>query len=308
MNCETLDSDSALAVELEAPKKTAGPGDGAEPFVSQLANLCVTQRTRAKWVLVPTRAIGHTLGDRLVLEGTNWANLRFVTPLDIALRMGAPFLVSRGIDPSAQGLGPALMMRLLLDLPEEGGYFRPLADQPTMAQALWRRLANCAWRACGPCILLPALFESAAKHAELRALLAAYENFLAQNERGDFATVYQEALEHQIGAQFSRLIAGRNCPCRMGAAAAKLIDALPGERIAPRVRAFHGTLPRRFAAGKAEQIAPDPTHSPLAFLLAPERASPPDGLHLFHAGGRDAEIEEVFRRILASGRSSTKSR
>ena len=28
-------------------------------------------------------------------------------------------------------------MRLLLDLPLEGGYFRPLADQPTMAQALW---------------------------------------------------------------------------------------------------------------------------------------------------------------------------
>ena len=72
-----------------------------------------------------------------MLEGTDWANLRFVTPLDIALRMGAPFLVERGIDPSEEGLGPALMMRLLLDLPEEGGYFRPLADQPTMAQALW---------------------------------------------------------------------------------------------------------------------------------------------------------------------------
>ena len=29
------------------------------------------------------------------------------------------------------------MMRLLLDLPMEGGYFRPLADQPTLAQALY---------------------------------------------------------------------------------------------------------------------------------------------------------------------------
>ena len=85
----------------------------------------------------PTHAIGRTLGDRLVLEGTDWANLRFVTPLDIALRMGAPFLVERGIDPSEEELGPALMMRLLLDLPLEGGYFRPLADHPTLAQALW---------------------------------------------------------------------------------------------------------------------------------------------------------------------------
>src|ERR1700685_3800512 len=113
-----------------------------DPFVSQLAELCTTHRTRAKWVLVPNHAIGRTLGDRLVLEGTNWANLRFVTPLDVALRMGAPFLVSRGIDPSAQGLGPALMMRLLLDLPEPGGYFRPLADQPAMAEALWSTLCE----------------------------------------------------------------------------------------------------------------------------------------------------------------------
>src|SRR5213078_2331019 len=92
---------------------------------------------RSKWLFVPTHGIGRMLGDRLALEGTNWLNLRFVTPLDIALRMGAPFLVERGIDPSEEGLGPALMMRLLLELPADGGYFRPLADQPTMAQALW---------------------------------------------------------------------------------------------------------------------------------------------------------------------------
>ena len=99
-----------------------------DPFVSQLARLCREQVTRCKWVLVPSHVIGRTIGERIALDGTNWLNLRFVTPLDIALRMGAPFLVERGIDPSEEGLGPALMMRLLLDLPIEGGYFRPLAD------------------------------------------------------------------------------------------------------------------------------------------------------------------------------------
>jgi hypothetical protein len=67
-------------------------------FVDQLKQLCRTFPTRSKWVFVPAHAIGRTLGDRLALEGTDWANLRFVTPLDIALRMGAPFLVERGID------------------------------------------------------------------------------------------------------------------------------------------------------------------------------------------------------------------
>src|SRR5882762_6721144 len=108
-----------------------------DPFVNQLAHLAADHPTRSKWVFVPTHAIGWTLGERIAREGTNWLNLRFVTPLDVALRMGAPFLVERGIDPSEEGLGPALIMRLLLDLPEWDGYFRALADQPTMAQALW---------------------------------------------------------------------------------------------------------------------------------------------------------------------------
>lgn len=88
------------------------------PFLTQAAELCRTNRTGAKWVIVPSYALGHTLGERLVLEGTDWANLRFTTPIDLALQMAAPFLVERGVDPSSEGLGPALIMSLLLELPE----------------------------------------------------------------------------------------------------------------------------------------------------------------------------------------------
>lgn len=59
------------------------------PFVEQLAELCRLQITRTKWVIVPTHAIGRTLGERLVREGTNWMNLRSVTLHEIATRMGA---------------------------------------------------------------------------------------------------------------------------------------------------------------------------------------------------------------------------
>ena len=121
-----------------------------DPFVSQLAELSKARVTRAKWVFVPSHAVGRTLG-------------------------------KRGIDPSEDGLGLALVMRLLLEIrtsgeaPQagpgseqphfvlaqkhlsresaprkagqprseppangaSGAYFHPLADQPTMAQALW---------------------------------------------------------------------------------------------------------------------------------------------------------------------------
>jgi hypothetical protein len=79
---------------------------------------------------------------------------------------------------------------------------------------------------------------------------------------------------------------------------------LSGERIIPRANAVPGAiLPRRLAANRVDRASPDPQTLSLAFVMAPEKASQPVGLQLFHAGGRDAEIEEVFRRILAAGRS-----
>jgi CRISPR/Cas system-associated exonuclease Cas4 (RecB family) len=275
-----------------------------DPFVGQLARLCTTHRTRAKWVFVPTHAVGRTLGDRLVLEGIDWANLRFVTPLDIAVRMGAPFLVERGINPSEEGLGPALIMRLLLDLPEAGGYFRPLADQPTMAEALWRTMRELRMAGVRATQIPPDAFTSPAKHTELRALLTAYETFLAGEKRGDMATVYEEAVQHPDWCPIQPPDCWTECPdAPWDPLQRALIDRMPGERIVPRAFAIAGsTLPRRYAGVTVERIPADPQTSALAFLMAPKR-NQPAALKLFHAGGRDAEIEEVFRRILASGRS-----
>ena len=288
----------------------------ADPFVEQLATLCRTHVTRSKWVFVPSHAIGRTLGERIALGGTNWLNLRFVTPLDIALRMGAPFLVERGIDPSEEGLGPALIMRLLLDLPEDGGYFRPLADQPTMAQALWATIRELRMAGIKSGDLKAEAFESPAKHEEMRALLAAYERFLETNNRGDMASVYEEALEHQSWCPIQPEDCWTELPDTLWTPLQRrAIDAMPGERIAPRTLEVPGAgIPRRLPERSA-LVAPEIGRSPLAFLMqpvasiasfadpAPRLPDPGGAIALFHAGGREAEIEEVFRRILASGAS-----
>jgi hypothetical protein len=254
-------------------------------------------------VIVPAHPIGRTLGDRLVLEGTDWLNLRFVTPLDLALRMGAPFLVERGIDPSEEGLGPALIMRLLLGLPQEGGYFRHLADQPTMAQALWRTIRELRTAGVKSKDLHADAFVSPAKHTELRALLAAYETFLAEQRRGDQTTVYEEAVLHPEWCPIQSQDCWTELPDEQWTLVQRrLIDTLPGERIRPRVLDLSGAaLPRRLGLDgkpRVDRVAADHATNPLAFLMAPARRAEID---LFHAGGRDAEIEEVFRRILKSG-------
>ncbi len=140
--------------------------------LTQLAELCRAGPTRTKWVFVPSHAMGHTLGERLVLEGTNWANLRFTPPFDLALQMAGPFLVERGIDPSPEGVGPALLMRLLTELPGSvPAYFRHLADQPKMAEALWAAISDIRMAGLNAADLPGEAFSSTAKHAELRALL-----------------------------------------------------------------------------------------------------------------------------------------
>ena len=279
----------------------------ADPFVDQLASLCRAHVTRSKWVFVPSHAIGRTLGERIALGGTNWLNLRFVTPLDLALRMGAPFLVERGIDPSEEGLGPALIMRLLLDLPQENGYFRPLADQPTMAQALWATIRELRMAGIKSADLKSEAFESKAKHEEMRALLAAYEQFLVTNNRGDMAMVYEEALEHSAWCPIQPEDCWTELPETIWTPLQRrLIDAMPGERIAARALEIAGvSLPRRLAAGAADRLSADLEQTPLAFLLSASRKprSANREIELFHAGGREAEIEEVFRRILARGAS-----
>lgn len=242
-----------------------------DPFVDQLAALCRTHVTRSKWVFVPTHSIGRTLGERIALGGTNWLNLRFVTPLDVALRMGAPFLVERGIEPSEEGLGPALIMRLLLDLPLEGGYFRPLADQPTMGQALWGTIRELRMAGINSEVLKAGAFASAQKHAELRALLASYEKFLTSNNRGDMAVVYEEAVKHPDWCPIQPEDCWTELPDVVwNPLQRRLIDAMPGERIAPRALELPGaTMPRRLSGVAVHRVRPFAESTPLASLLTP---------------------------------------
>jgi ATP-dependent helicase/nuclease subunit B len=256
-------------------------------------------------VFVPSHTLGRTLAERIALDGTNWLNLRFVTPLDIALRMGAPFLVERGIDPSEEGLGPALMMRLLLDLPLENGYFRPLADQPSMAQALWTTIRELRMAGIRSGDLKETAFTSPKKHVELRALLAAYEKFLVETRRGDMAVVYEEATKHPAWCPIQPEDCWTELPHVVWTPLQRaLLDIVPGERITPRVLSLPGApAPQRLEPRQVTSVAPDPQLAPLAYLMAPSQhpgPAPQPAIQLFHAGGREAEIEEVFRRILAT--------
>jgi ATP-dependent helicase/nuclease subunit B len=282
-----------------------------DPFINQIADLCRTHQTPAKWVFVPSHAVGHTLAERLALEGTNWANLRVITPLDLARQMAAPFLVEREIDPAPDTLGPALIMRLLLELPGSlPRYFRPLAEHAQMADALWGTIRELRMAGLTAADLPKHALLSADKHDEFRALLSAYEAHLAEKRLADQAAVFQEALRHLDLCPVLPEDVRTELPGVIWAPLERrLLDVLPGHRLPPAARLLPGLdPPRRLTALASPSALGKPVAASdaerLAFLLAPTTAPPPqqDGtVTMFRAGGKEAEVEEVFRRILASG-------
>jgi ATP-dependent helicase/nuclease subunit B len=297
-----------LSFDLEPE---AGPRVPGDPFVQQLAELCRAHPTRAKWVFVPSPAVGHALGERLARSGTSWANLRTATPLEVAIRTAGPFLVERGLDPSEDSSGPALVMRLLAGLPATLSYFRPMAEQETLAAALWSAISELRLAGLRATDLGREAFLSAEKHAELAALLSAYERHLEAHRAADAADVFRLALEDR---RFCPVLPG-DCLIEMPDVVwpplvRRFLDALPGERQRPRAASIPGLpVPRRVAAlaAPAERVETPAgaDAARLRFLRTPEAAGPARGdgsLDLFHAGGRDAEIDEVFRRVLAAGR------
>lgn len=280
-----------------------------DPFVDQLADLCRAEPTRAKWVFVPAHAAGLTIGERLARDGRDWANLRFVTPLDIAIRMAAPFLLERGINPSEEPLGPALVMRLLLDLPEEHGYFRPMSGHPSMVVALWQTLRELRYAGVRAADLTAAAFTSPRKHAELVALLAAYERYLETQRIADMPMVLEEAGRHADWCPIAPGDMVTELPDALWSPLVRrFLDSLPGTRLRPRaIELVDAPVPARAAplAAPVERVVPAASTDAgrLRYLQSPGVAPAPrnDGsITIFHAGGRDAEVASVLRRIAAA--------
>lgn len=282
-----------------------------DAFVLQLAELCRTHSTRNKWVSVPSFSVGRTLGERLVLEGTNWANLRFVTPISLALQMAAPSLVESGSNPCPDETGPALVMRLLLDLPSSTPqYFRPLADQPKMSEALWSSLKELRMAGIRSADLSGDQFVDAGKAAELKSLLHSYENYMATNHLADYALVFETAIQCRRWCPVSDADVWLEFPVSaQPVLVRRFLDSLPGSRIDTAVLDLSGIEPPRRMKEYGARVCrvpldPKSNSDRLSFLMCPGGGPPPErdcSVQMFRAGGMEAEIEEVFRRIVHRG-------
>ena len=285
-----------------------------EALYRQLIRFTQEQPTRPRWIIVPSMAVGNTLADRLALDGYTWANLRFQTASDLALRIDGPALSTAGKRVVKGGIGPALTLQLLLNVGTgTGEYFGPIADQPGVADALWRAVCDLRLAGLTHADLVPSAFSNPVKHRELRELLRAYENYLDEKRLADMADIYHNATEQYskfpVTSECQILELPGACSCQVERI---FLDSLPGERVAAEIvelpaRAIQSARMPAVVSAPTSLCPPDVPETDsqlLAWIEDPIEAPLPFGdgsLSLFHAAGREAEVMEVLRRIQQSG-------
>jgi RecB family exonuclease len=282
-----------------------------DPLISQLADLCSRARTEAKWIIVPSYMVGNTLGEQLARSSNGWANLRFTTPDQLARSATGPSLIARNLTLLSDGAGPLVLMRVLLGLPATiPSYFRGMAHHFPMAEALWHTISELRMTGLtGDALATASWCKSPNKQAELTALLQAYEAHLIDHGLADRARLYQEALGQNLGSVILPHELVLEWPLTFWAPLQRrFLDALGGIRVQPDACEIPGlSPPRRLDSLSAKTaclagVTSSRDSGRLAFLLKPETAPPPnhDGsVAFFCAGSREAEVEEIFRRILA---------
>ena len=282
-----------------------------EPLLQQLMSLVQTEPARAKWVVAPSLVVGHNIAERLISEGIAWGNLRLTTTFDLATRIAGPALARQKRALMDPAVGPALILELLLDLPATlAPYFRPIAEQPGVAEALWSTISELRLAGIGTGGLQVQQFTSPAKVEELSALLKAYELYLEEHHLADATLCLRTALalpnKFPVTPESLLLEMAGSCASPLERA---FLDGMPAPRILAHIPAIPGLkLPTTFGRlnSKIEHVEPldaSSDASRLAWLARPAEAPRPVGdgsLSLFRAAGREAEVEEVLRRIQAN--------
>lgn len=270
-----------------------------DPFIRQLFDLAQRERTATKWVFVPNAKMKHTLAERLVRQGCDWVNFRFTTPFELALELAAPELLSEGVDPVPEGLGPPLVMQLLHSLPSRiPRYFRSLEQQSGVIDCLW----SAVWELRMAGIRSTELACPNEKLEEFAALYKAYEDYLVSSGLGDRATVLLRALELESPVSqddiFLEMPSVPWTPLER-----EWLDSLHGRRelswchTSPIPRRYGHLCPQREPV-TLKHVA---DRSLLRLLRGDDAAREPsfdNTLQFFSAGRREAEIQEVLRRIV----------
>jgi RecB family exonuclease len=254
---------------FDEPAPRPEPPAQATRLVSALAAACAEAPLSEKVLVAPSLLVGHTLVERLAREGHPWTNLRVETVRTLALAAAGPALAREGLRLLSRAQALALVEQACAQALGPRSYFGALRERTGLHRAIQRTLDELRAAGIGPGRLPTAAFTDRRKAAELRRVLAGYDDALAKNSFVDSLGVLTRA-------------AAMDPPSD-----ASVLFLLPSDA---ELSELERLVLERLAGDRLRSLSVDEPASWTA------RAS---SAELVRAIGEENEIREVFRRCLA---------
>jgi ATP-dependent helicase/nuclease subunit B len=256
---------------FDEPAPRPEPPAAASRLISALAAVCAEAPLVEKVFVAPSLLAGHTLVERLAREGHPWTNLRVETVRTLALAAAGPGLVRDGLRLLSRAQALALVEQTCGQALGPKSYFGVLRGRTGLHRAIQRTLDELRAAGIGPARLPTAAFADRRKAAEIRRVLAGYDDALAKGRYVDSLGVLTRAaaIDPPPGVSTLFLLPSE---AELSELERVVLDRLAGDRL------------RRL-----------PVDEPATW---PARAA---SATLFRAIGEENEIREVFRRCLAGG-------
>jgi ATP-dependent helicase/nuclease subunit B len=265
-------------------------------LTKSLVDVCTRNLLAEKWLIAPSRRVGHQWLEAVARSGTPVVNVHVKTPTSLAVDLAAQQMAARGLTLLSPRGGAFLVDRIVRRL-QNGGlqYLAQLEPSAGLSESIYGAITAIRLAGLDSEALSDDRFEVAGKGHDLRTAL---QEYLAELELGhliDGAGLLRMAVE-RIHADAASLPGGllvlvpadMECNCLEQ----KLIEAIPAQR--------RHTLPIDELVDKQDTVATD--LQLLRWLEDPLQAPAPkaDGsVRIRRAVGEVNEVRDVLRRCLS---------
>ncbi|HWP97573.1 MAG TPA: hypothetical protein VN426_12075 [Syntrophomonadaceae bacterium] len=163
--------------------------------LKQLASAVHQYFWQNKLLLVQSLTEGQQLLEALIREGIAWANLRPITPLELALEMIQPDMQQRGLERIEPDQLLFMLNEIIAGLERRGEivYFRQLLETGVLTQVIVKSITELRLTEVEAATLSPEQLGDPQKAREMGLILNAYDLELESRGLMDDAAVFQRA-------------------------------------------------------------------------------------------------------------------
>ena len=259
-----------------------------------LSSVCRDHLLAMKWLIAPSRRIGHQWIEALVRSGQSVVNLHPTTSLRLAMDLVGAELVREGLALSSRESG-SLIVDAAWEQLSSDGYLGRLERSPNLCALVYESLLSLRLAGHNVKDIDASRLESAAKAKDLTVLLNTYDRFLKEHSLLDEADVMRKAiarLEANADAIDQDTLILIPVGCRTAGLERRFLAALPNTQ---QIEIDH-PMEKEMQGESVPDIALLAGIGQSSVGLQPKHDN---SVRFFHAVGEINEIREVFRRCIA---------